>query len=160
MKKPVKRSRKIDMRCIRPTQTYDLTQLASAANRELATVWRWRREGMPTIPGSGGKLVDGADFKAWAKARANARKRPLKIDEFYCFDGQCRTQRTPAIGSVYIRKSNQKLCSVEAQCHLCGAPMKKGWSMDNVAQIEAALESFMGNVQDLARYRSSPSNHN
>ena len=91
MPKKTTRSRKVDLRKIRPTQTYDLKQLANVTERKIETIWRWRRDGMPTLEGSDGKLVYGAEFKTWMKARQQARKRPCAIDEFYCFSRKCRT---------------------------------------------------------------------
>ena len=160
MKGRKKQSRKIPLRSIRPTTTYTLPELAKACEKKLPTVWRYRRDGMPVLEGSNGKLVDGAEFIEWAKRKNNAKKRPCKIDEFYCFGGECRTQRRPAIASVFIKKSNQNLCSVEASCEICGTTIRKGWSMDNLAEIEVAMESFMGNIEHLARYRDSPSKRN
>lgn len=160
MKAVKKRSRKIPLRNIRPTSTYTLPELSKASKRELSTIWRYRRDGMPTLKGSNGKLVDGAEFIEWARRKNNARKRPCQIDEFYCFGRECRTQRRPAIASVFIKKSNQNLCSIEASCEVCGKTIRKGWSMANLAEIEAALESYKGNIEHLARYRDSPFKHN
>ncbi len=156
MKKRKSYSRKIDLRKIRPTKTYTLQELATDTAKTINTVWRWRREGMPTIPDSNGQLVDGAEFVAWEKKRRAARKRPCKLDQFYCFGSGCCIQRHPAMGSVLIRKSNQKLGSIEALCAVCSAKVKKGFSMADLAEVEAALESFIGNIEDLALYRDSP----
>lgn len=159
MKKPKKKqSRKINIAKIRPSHTYSREEIAQSQNRKRTTVNRWVREGLPLIPGTNDQLFDGAEFKAWAIAREAARKRPCKPDEFYCMSKQCRTQRLPAIGSVIIRKTNANLGSIEANCGTCGSEIKKGFAMKDLAETEAAFESFIGNIRDLSRYRDAPFN--
>jgi len=159
MRKPKKKqSRKINIAKIRPTHTYSRDEIAKSQNRTRATVNRWVREGLPSIPGTNEQLFDGAEFKAWAIAREAARKRPCKLDEFYCMGTECRTQRLPAIGSVLIRKTNTNLGSIEANCVSCGGAIKKGFAMKDLAETEAAFESFSGNIRDLSRYRDAPFN--
>lgn len=153
-----KQSRKINVAKIRPSHTYDLPEIAKSQNRNIATVRRWRCEGMPTIPNTNEQLVDGAEFKDWAIDREAARKRPCAVDEFYCMGKDCRTQRKPAMGSVLIRKTNRRLGSIEAICGICGTKIKKGFAMSELSKTEAALESFIGNLHDLTRYRDVPFN--
>lgn len=62
------------------------------------------------------------------------------------------------MGSVIIRKTNTNLGSVEGNCAVCGQKIKKGYAMAELAQTEAALGAFVGNVHDLARYRDAPFN--
>ena len=156
MKKRRSATRKIDLREIRPMKTYTLAELAVATGKVIQTVWRWRREGMPTIEGSKGQFIDGADFIKWVKQKRVARKRPCKVDQFFCFSSDCRIQRNPAVGSVYIRKSNQNLGSIEAKCSVCGSIIRKGFAMSELAEIESSLESYIGNIEDLALYRDHP----
>ncbi len=157
-KQKKKQSRKINIAKIRPSHTYSRDEIATSQNRKRTTVNRWLLEGLPSIPETNDQLFDGAEFKAWAISREAARKRPCKLDEFYCMGKQCRTQRHPAMGSVLIRKTNTNLGSIEANCASCGGKIKKGFAMKDLAETEAAFESFIGNVRDLLRYRDAPSN--
>lgn len=155
-KSKAKQSRKINIAKIRPTHTYGLQDIAKSQGRRIETVRRWRREGLPTIANTNERLVDGAEFRAWAVAREAARKRPCAPDEFYCMGKTCRTQRVPAVGSVIIRKTNTNLGSIEANCGTCGQKLQKGFAMAELAETEAALGAFIGNICDLARYRDTP----
>ena len=159
MRKPKKKQfRKINIAKIRPSHTYNREEIEKSQNRTKETVRRWIREGLPPIPGTNKQRFDGAEFKAWAIAREAERKRPCKPDQFFCMNGNCRTQRLPAVGSVFIRKTNTNLGSIEANCVSCGGAVKKGFAMKDLAETEATFESFVGNVRDLLRYRDPPSN--
>lgn len=152
------RVRRDDLRKIRPTHTYNFEELAKVMRRAVSTVQRWKREGMPTIPNSNPALVDGADFKQWFMKRLAARKRPCNLNQFYCMGGSCRVQRLPEIGSVFIRRSNHKIGSVEAKCANCGASIRKGFAMADLAETEKTFAAYEGNVQDLLQYRNRPLN--
>ena len=158
MTKRKKEARRDDLRKIRPTHTYSFEELAKLMQRAISTIQRWRREGMPIIPNSNPALVDGADFKQWFIKRLAARKRPCNLDQFYCMGGSCRVQRLPEIASVFIRRSNHKIGSVEAKCAHCGGDVRKGFSMSNIAEIENIFAAYEGNVQDLLQYRNRPLN--
>ncbi|MGB0906960.1 MAG: hypothetical protein ACPGVT_05655 [Maricaulaceae bacterium] len=156
MLKKGKRSRKIDLRKIKPTEVYDFKQAAKELGRRVTTVQRWRRDGMPVIEGTNPPLIDGAELLAYHKKKRDDRKRPCAVDEFFCFS--CKTQRHPKIGSVIIRPVNQKRLSIDAECAECGCNVHKGGAMVAVDVVEDALESFMKNVRYIERYRNPPSN--
>jgi len=156
MRKKGKKSRKIDLRKIKPTEVYSFKQVAKDLDRTVETVQRWKRDGMPIIEGTKPPLIDGAELLAYHKKKREDRKRPCAVDEIFCFI--CKTQRHPKIGSVIIRPVNQKRFSIDAECEECGCDMHKGGAMDTVEVFEAALESFMKNVRYIERYRNPPSN--
>lgn len=151
MKKAKKKSRKINLRYVKPTQTYDFKQISKELGRAPETVARWKREGMPIIPESYPPLVDGAELLEWLRERQNARKRPCNDNEAFCFT--CKTQRGFAMGSVVIRPVNKKRFSIDADCAECGGKMHKGASMDRIEEFETMLESYMKNLRYLERYR-------
>ena len=151
MRKPKKKSRKIDLRRIKPTDTYNFKQIAKDLNRTIETVYRWKREGMPVIPDTSPPLVDGADLLEFHKARQQARKRPCEDDEAFCFT--CKTQRHFAMGSVVIRPVKKKRFSIDGDCAECNGEMHKGASMERIDEFEAMFESFMKNLRYIERYR-------
>jgi len=151
MKKSKKKSRKINLRHIKPTATYDFKQLSKELNRTLPTIRRWRRDGMPIIPDSNPALVDGAELLQWLKERQKARKCECADDQAFCFT--CKAACHFAVGSVVIRPVNKKRFSIDANCADCGGKLYKGASMERIDEIEALLESFMKNLRYIERYR-------
>lgn len=151
MKKPKKKSRKVDLRLIKPTETYTFKQIANDLDRTDETVARWKREGMPVIPDTYPPLVDGAELLEFHRKRQEARKRPCKDDEAFCFT--CKVQRQFAMGSVVIRPVNEKRFSIDGDCAECGGEMFKGASMERIDEFETMFESFMKNLRYIERYR-------
>ena len=146
---------KVDLRKIRTTSTYSFKEIASLFNYSIGSIRRWKAQGLPIMTNTKPMLVHGAELKAWLDDRQKARKRPCEPEEFYCFAGNCRTQRRPKIGSVRIRKSNQIVGTIEARCEACGSKIRKGYAMTNLTEIEKTFESFKGNIEDLY-WRNNP----
>ena len=140
---------KVDLRKIRTTSTYELKEIARLFGYSVDSIRRWKAQGLPVMADTTPVLVHGTELKVWLEERLNARKQPCGPDEMYCLGGECRKPRRPAIGSVRIKKSNQRNGSVEAQCEVCGQKMFRGFAMTNLAQTEKTFESFKGNVEDL-----------
>lgn len=156
-----RRSRKrgnIILSKIRPTSTYSFKDIAKLFGCNIATVRRWRRDGLPVMDNTKPILVHGSELKTWLEARQKARRRPCAPDEIYCLGGGCRTGRRPAIGSVRIRKSNQTVGMIEAQCAVCGKNMRRGYAMADQAEIEKVFESYKGNIEDICWSNNSPLN--
>lgn len=151
MRKPKKKSRKVDLRRIKPTETYNFKQIANDLDRTKETVERWKREGMPVIPNTSPPLVDGADLLEFHRTRQEARKRPCKDDEAYCFT--CKAQSQFSVGSVVIRPVNKKRFSIDGDCSECNGEMHKGASMERIDEFEVMFESFMKNLRFIERYR-------
>ena len=149
---------KINVNRVRVTHTYDLAEIATLFEVSIHTVRRWRRQGLPTLNDHSPYLVYGLELKGWLLKRQKARKRPCKAHEFYCMGSECRTQRSPKIGSVIIRKTNSNTGYIEALCSVCETKIRKGYATAQIATIEATFESYKSNVEDLAWYRQSPLN--
>jgi len=147
-RKPKARS-KVNLSKIRVTSTYELKDIARLFGCRIETVRRWKRKGLPVMADTKPVLVHGTELKAWLKIRQKARRKPCGPDEMYCLGSECRKPRRPARGSVRIKKSNQTVGIIEAQCEVCGKNIRKGYAMANIAEIEKAFESFKGNIEDI-----------
>lgn len=159
MKRPKRKPRgKINLSKIRTTSIYSLQEIARLFGCNIATVRRWKRDGLPIMANTKPILVHGSELKAWLQARQNARKRPCGPDEMYCLGGGCRKNRRPALGSVRIKKSNYTVGMIEAQCEVCGKNMRKGYAIADLAEIEKIFESYKGNIEDICWPNNSPLN--
>ena len=158
MKRRKHKRGKVNLSKIRTTSTYSLKDIARLFGCNIATVRRWKRNGLPVMADTKPTLIHGSEFKAWLTARQNARKQPCGPDEMYCLGSGCRKPRRPAIGSVRIKKSNQTVGMIEAQCEVCGQNMRKGYAMANLAEIEKTFETFKGNIEDIYWPNNPPLN--
>ena len=155
MKRPRRKPRgKVNLRKIRPTHVYSLPEIATSLGFSIDTVRRWRREGMPVLADTMPYLVDGAALRDWLEERQKARKSTCKPDEMFCMGKGCHTPRRPEIGSVRIRKSNQRAGRIEAICKKCGTKISKGFAMANLAAIETTFAAYQGNIEDLDWHRN------
>ena len=159
MKRPKRKKRgKVNLSKIRTTSAYSFNDIAQLFGCNIATVRRWKRDGLPIMNNTKPILVHGTELKAWLQSRQKARKRPCAPDEMFCFSSGCRKGRLPAIGSVRIRKSNQKVGMIEAQCNECRKNIRKGYAMADLAEIEKIFESYKGNIEDICWPNNPPLN--
>ena len=151
-----KKRGRVNLRKIRVTTTYSLAEIAKLFGVHTETVRSWKRQGLPILPDTRPVLVHGLELKRWLEARQKARKRPCAPDQFFCLS--CRLPQRPAKGSVWIKKSNQRVGQVEAECENCGTKLHKGFAMSDLAEIEKTFATYKGNIEDLYGSNNSPLN--
>ena len=143
------KKRRPDFRRIRPSKTYKLPEIAEALDRDIATVRRWVRDGLPTLDRQRPLLVLGSELKVWLKAKWSARKQPCQADELRCFT--CQKPRLPKLGSVRIIPNNEKTVSIKAECDVCGTRMNQFGSRAKIAEIEEIFRALSLRMQRLDR---------
>ena len=146
---PKTKKRKPDLRRIRTSKTYSLAEIAEALDRNIATVRRWHRDGLPALGDLRPPLVLGSELKMWLKAKWSARKQKCQLDELFCF--KCRSPRQPEPGSVSIQPRNAKTLSIKAICSDCGTRMNQAGSWAKIAEIEEAFRTLTHQKQHLLR---------
>lgn len=119
----VRKKRKPDFRRIRPTHTYTVQELASVLEKNISTVRRWCRDGLPVLDQKRPTLIDGAEVKAWLKERWGARKARCGPDEAHCL--RCRQPRAFAPGTESSRALTQKTTIRSGLCDSCGRRINK-----------------------------------
>jgi hypothetical protein len=134
------KKRRPDFRRIRPSKTYSLPEIAETLDRDIATVRRWVREGLPTLDWQRPLLVLSSELKAWLNAKWSARKQPCQADELFCF--KCQKPRKPKSGSIRIIPNNEKTVSIKAKCDVCNTQMTKVGSRAKIAEIEEIFRAL------------------
>ena len=145
MGKPKKR--RPDFRRIRPSKTYSLSEIAETLDRDIATVCRWVRDGLPTLGGQRPLIVLGSELKVWLRAKWSARKQPCQAGELFCCT--CHKPKKPRPGSVRIVPNNEKTVSIKAECDVCGTRMTQIRSRAKIVEIEETFRTLMQQVQRL-----------
>ena len=134
-KRKLKRiKRKPDLRNIRTSHVYTLQEIAECLDRELSTVQRWIKNGLPTIEGSKPPLIDGAELKAWLVERWQSKKKPCDAGELYCCS--CSKPQTPIAGSVSLKPRTEKTIIIIGQCSQCGTPQNQTGSLAKLEEIQ------------------------
>ena len=139
--------RKPDLRRIRTTKTYKVPEIAKTLDRNVATVRRWIRDGLPTLDGQTPTLISGSELKTWLNARWTARKQQCKADELFCF--KCRKPSKPRPGSVEIVPRNEKTVAIKGRCAACDTRMNKAGSRARLLEIEGIFRAFTPAMQHL-----------
>lgn len=129
--------RKPDLRGIRRSHVYNLPEIAEDLDRELSTIKRWVKNGLPTIEGSNPPLVDGADLKAWLVQKWQSKKNPCSDGELYCCS--CSKPRTPLAGTVSLEPRTDKTITIEGKCSQCGGPQNQIGSLAKIEEIQLSF---------------------
>ena len=124
--------RNIDIRKIRTTIPYSVSEIASMLDITKATVRRWIGLGLSCIDDQKPTLVHGAELKLWLEMKKQNRKFKCASNEMFCF--KCRQPRPAMPGSVVVVQTNRKMSMIKAICIQCGIRMNKS------ASHETALE--------------------
>ena len=148
MRKP--KPRKPDLRRIKTTLSYTVPEIADLLDRRASTVTRWIREGLPVLPETRPRLIDGVVLKAWLAEKWAARKRPCSLAELYCC--KCRAPRTPDPASVETSPISAQTVMVRGKCGQCGSAMQLARPTANLAEIIAAMTASTQQQERLTGY--------
>lgn len=124
--------RHFDMRKIRTTIPYSVSEIAEMLDITQATVRRWIGLGLSCIDDQKPTLVHGAVLKLWLEKKKQSRKFKCAPNEMFCL--KCRQPRPAMPGSVVVVQTNRKMSMIKAICIQCGIRMNKS------ASHETALE--------------------
>lgn len=151
-KRPLKR-RKPNMTRIRTSRSYTVSEVADCLNRSVRTVRYWIRQGLPVLPRTSPRLIDGAVLRSWLKDKWDKNKRPCEFGELYCC--KCRAARTPKPKSLKTEPGfDRSTVLISGDCSLCGTAMRLSRKVDDLPKILSAMKLTTQAEPDLTGYRS------
>lgn len=130
-----------DIRRIRSSICYSISEIAELLEVHQNTVRRWLNSGLPTIDTTRPVLVHGADLRAFIIRQRKARRHRCANDQLYCC--RCRRPRRPQKGSVKLEIQNRRTLLIKGRCQDCGAPMNRAGSADEADAHRQAFEAMM-----------------
>ena len=148
-----RRKQKPDLRRIRVSQSYTVTEAADMLDRKTATVRDWIKRGLPVLPDTSPRLICGNDLKTWLDARWKSRKQPCEVDQLYCC--KCRRPRHPLPDSVATSPLSAKTVTVLGKCSLCGTAMQQPRSFKNLAETLTAMKAPTQAHEHLTSYTNT-----
>lgn len=119
MKLRIKKKRKYNIRLIRQRRSYTMRELSDLLGVHVRTVQTWHKLGMKPIEPDGRPLLFiGADVKRFLSKRQNARKCPLKENEFYC--PRCRAAQTSFPEGLNVEDTGRRMGKEDTQVLIRG----------------------------------------
>lgn len=147
---PTRKKRKPNISLISVRKSYEVWEIARLLDRRTATVCGWIKEGLPVLPGSKPRLIDGAELKAWLQAKWEKRKKPCAINQLRCF--KCRKSREPDPTTVKTEPVTAKTVLIRAKCRTCGTAMRQLRKTEALAETIAAMTALKQAPDSLAGY--------
>ena len=128
-----RRIAKLDLRRIRVSQSYTVSEIARLLGRTVPTVRNWIKQGLPTLTDTSPRLICGGDLKAWLTSRAGARKQPCGNSKLFCC--KCGCARRPKPATVETSAHTSKTVFISGECAQCSGHMRQLRSLSNLAEI-------------------------
>lgn len=127
-----RKKRRYNTRLIKQRRNYTIQEIAALFDVHKNAVRRWLKKGLPTIDSIKPLLIHGSDLKAFLDDMQQAKKRPCKANEMYCFS--CKAPRQPYGLMVDIHKvgNTDSRINVSGLCSVCGGVINR---LDTTASI-------------------------
>ena len=155
---PRQKKRKPNISLISVRKSYEVREIARLLDRSTYTLRAWINEGLPVLPGSKPRLIDGAELKAWLDAKWAKRKKPCAIGELHCC--KCRNPRAPGPKTVRTEPLTAKTTLIRGKCHVCGTAMQQIRKTEALAETIAVMTALKQAPHSLPGYldpRDNPS---
>lgn len=150
-------SKKINLRKIRPTHTYKVSELAFVLGLSRQAIYKKinQENGLPIIPPPSDDAVDeyengvwliyGQEFIDFEKAERLRRKPPKQPNKFWCFN--CRSYHKPVKNKVEIDDfSQRKKKAMEGTILLvgkCSNCKNDFYQLSNISQLKKIKKRFV-----------------
>ena len=109
------------IRRIKHLRLYDPLEAAQVLGVSRQTIWRWKNQGLVSIPNHRPTLFRGADILDFVRSRRASRRRRCGPGKLFCL--RCKEPRLPAEGMLEFRADARSLGLLIALCASCGGLM-------------------------------------
>ena len=151
------KKKKPNVNLIQTSRSYTIREVAARLDRQVHTVRAWVKDGLPVLPDTTPRLIDGAELKAWLKAKWAKRKMPCGLGELFCC--KCCKQRAPDPNSVQTEPAAVAASTlIKGKCGECATPMQQ---VRKTADLPEILREMMGKAKadsNLTDYRDPRAN--
>lgn len=146
-------SRKPNLSRIRTSRSYEVKVIAKTLDRSVYTVRAWIKQGLPVLPDTSPRLIDGQELKEWLAAKWQSRKKPCGIGELFCC--RCCQPRAPKPTTVKTETAAATTTFVMGNCEACGTHMQQVRKTEKLPEILAAMMAKPKRDASLIGYRDS-----
>lgn len=132
-------TRKPDLRRIRTSRSYTISEAAKCLDRTRGTVRRWIKDGLPVLDCTSPLLIHGDDLKAWLLSQSRAKRRKCGLGQMYCL--VCREPRKPQPKTVKTTPNNNpRTVLISARCAVCESAINITRKVADLPEILAAMK--------------------
>lgn len=154
-----KKSRsKHDLRRIKTTRVYRVSEFAAIMQVSVATVRRWINNGLPNMGSGSGGLIDGAEAKTWLLKWRQSKKSKCGHNQMYCL--RCKLPRLPIEHTLGVQPQGKNRLLISGRCSACNAKIFRGFSKESAGNYlqtlrstKTANHSLIGNTKALSDER-------
>lgn len=133
-----KSNRKINTRLIKSKSSYYVNELAQTIDVCYGTLRIMIKDGLPVIEGSYPNLIYGQDAINFIKAKQAKSKKPLELDESYCFS--CRKASKVKDDMATLELSTPKVGNLKSVCTICGTELNRRISLLKLPEFQKVLK--------------------
>ena len=144
--------RKPNVNLIQKSRCYTVSEVAKRIDRTVHTVRSWINQGLPVLPETSPRLIDGAELKDWLIAKWAKRKQPCEIGELFC----CKCGKPSAPDPISVKTAaglSPTTANISGKCGTCGTPMQQVRKLSDVPQILVAMQGQAKAESNLIGYR-------
>lgn len=105
-------------RAVKASRSYEINEAAKVLGVTTGTIRLWIRQGLRAMTAQRPYLILGADLRDFLVARRAAAKRPLLLDQLYCFG--CKLGQQPAGMLVTLTPLTAATSMLKGRCAYCG----------------------------------------
>ena len=116
-------NRRLNPRLAKKHRSYSVAEAARLFEVHRQTVRHWIKHGLPTVGGSGPKLILGEDLSEYLTKRRDARKVRCPPGTLYCI--RCRAPKRPAGDETDCVSTTTDFRNLRGICPDCGLLMHR-----------------------------------
>jgi hypothetical protein len=125
-------------RGIKANKTYEIAELADAANVSVPTVRNWLKAGMQKIDDQRPTMIMGFQALEFLNTRKAKAKRPMAIGQFYCM--RCKDRRAALGAMADYEPTSATGGRLRAFCESCECPCNLNVSACDLPEIRKILD--------------------
>ncbi|OUS34124.1 hypothetical protein A9Q94_17295 [Rhodobacterales bacterium 56_14_T64] len=104
---------------VKAALTYDINEAAAAVGKTPATVRSWIKDGLPVMSSRKPYLISGEAIRLYLRAKYEAAKRPLGLNDFFCIG--CGGARQPVGMAATVSPIKNRTVLLKGICSTCGS---------------------------------------
>jgi hypothetical protein len=136
-----------DLRRIRTSMTYDVSEIADLFGIHTNTVHNWIKAGLEVIPDTRPALIYGECLKLFLKRLRQSRKKTCHPNQMFCC--RCKSAQQPVAGTVSIHRQQTKSLTLCGKCEVCALQMYRGGSVSRLDEYTKAFGQITTGKPDI-----------
>jgi hypothetical protein len=139
---PKKYRRNHNLKSIRLSRSYTITETAELIGVQNKAVYGWIKKGLPILEGSSPVRLHGSDIIAFHKNKRESQKQFCSDNQMFCCS--CRQPRKVINHEIEIESRTSKIINFKGRCEVCNGRMNRTISPKKLEYFKQAFLSRKG----------------